>query len=52
MATRKLKPKDVESPAAAGLDDGTVLLDANFDIELELLLEAIFRKYQHDFRRY
>lgn len=52
MATRKLKPKDVESPVAAGLDDGTVLLDANFDIELELLLEAIFRKYQHDFRRY
>ncbi|PLP97282.1 CheR family methyltransferase [Cupriavidus pauculus] len=29
-----------------------VLLDANFEIELELLLEAIFRKYQHDFRRY
>ena len=52
MATRKLKPKDAEPLVDAGSDDGTVLLDANFDIELELLLEAIFRKYQHDFRRY
>ncbi|WP_109585481.1 CheR family methyltransferase [Cupriavidus plantarum] len=28
------------------------LPDATFEIELDLLLEAIFRKYQHDFRRY
>ncbi|SDP50512.1 chemotaxis protein methyltransferase CheR [Ralstonia sp. 25mfcol4.1] len=52
MATRKLKPQDAGPLADAGSDDGTVLLDANFDIELELLLEAVFRKYQHDFRRY
>nr|WP_315595741.1 CheR family methyltransferase [uncultured Cupriavidus sp.] len=33
-------------------DGVSPLPDANFEIELELLLEAIFRKYQHDFRRY
>ncbi|WP_066740241.1 protein-glutamate O-methyltransferase CheR [Cupriavidus sp. D384] len=52
MATRKLKPRSGEPLVDARTDDDTVLLDVNFDIELELLLEAIFRKYQHDFRRY
>lgn len=51
MATRKLKPKELASPPDVP-QEGAVLLDANFDIELEVLLEAIFRKYQHDFRRY
>ncbi|QET05766.1 MULTISPECIES: CheR family methyltransferase [Cupriavidus] len=33
--------------------DGDIRLpDATFEIELDLLLEAIFRKYQHDFRSY
>ncbi|CAG9185343.1 CheR family methyltransferase [Cupriavidus pampae] len=55
MATRKLKPPtvlpaDVDSNAQA---DGEIRLpDATFEIELDLLLEAIFRKYQHDFRSY
>lgn len=55
MATRKLKPREVPDVAMPSMEDagGSVVLpDANFEIELELLLEAIFRKYQHDFRRY
>jgi chemotaxis protein methyltransferase CheR len=36
----------------ASLDPSTVPLDANFDIEMKLLLEAIYLKYQHDFRDY
>ncbi|AZG16819.1 CheR family methyltransferase [Cupriavidus pauculus] len=53
MASRKLKPQGPRAQVAVpGLDGGVVLPDANFDIELELLLQAIFLKYQHDFRRY
>ncbi|MGN8554380.1 UNVERIFIED_CONTAM: hypothetical protein OHV15_17520, partial [Microbacterium sp. SLM126] len=53
MASRKLKPQSPRAQVAVpGLDGGVVLPDANFDIELELLLQAIFLKYQHDFRRY
>jgi chemotaxis protein methyltransferase CheR len=49
MATRKLKPQ-MTLPEDA---DGDIRLpDATFEIELDLLLEAIFRKYQHDFRSY
>ncbi|CAG2154542.1 CheR family methyltransferase [Cupriavidus plantarum] len=49
MATRKLKPQ-MSLPDDANGD--IRLPDATFEIELDLLLEAIFRKYQHDFRRY
>ncbi|WP_354679547.1 CheR family methyltransferase [Cupriavidus plantarum] len=49
MATRKLKPQ-ISLPDDANGD--IRLPDATFEIELDLLLEAIFRKYQHDFRRY
>ena len=36
-----------EAAGAAAHQDG-----ATFDIELELLLEGVFRRYQHDFRHY
>jgi chemotaxis protein methyltransferase CheR len=36
----------------ATLDPAAVPLDANFDIEMKLLLDAIYLKYQHDFRDY
>ncbi len=52
MATRKLKPGGANALAMPDADGVSPLPDANFEIELELLLEAIFRKYQHDFRRY
>jgi chemotaxis protein methyltransferase CheR len=53
MATRKLKPKPPDaSSVAVGGDAEDPLADANFEIELELLLEGIFRKYHYDFRSY
>jgi len=60
MAPRKLKTPDTAPLPPLSLplpvpvvDHGeTALPDADFEIELELLLEAIFRKYQHDFRHY
>ncbi len=52
MASRKLKPKDAISDLALDGDERALLPDADFEIEMELLLEAVFRKYQHDFRRY
>jgi len=51
MAARKLKP-DGPAPRMAHEDAGACLPDDLFEIEMELLLEAIYRKYQHDFRRY
>lgn len=52
MVTRKLKPGAANALFMPDEDGVSPLPDANFEIELELLLEAIFRKYQHDFRRY
>lgn len=36
----------------AALDPAEVPLDPDFDIEMKLLLDAIYLKYQHDFRDY
>ncbi|GJG97533.1 protein-glutamate O-methyltransferase CheR [Cupriavidus pauculus] len=52
MATRKLRPKATDPAALPVGEDAGTLPDDNFEIELDLLLEAIFRKYQHDFRAY
>ena len=40
----------ISEPDPAGAD--AVVPDAAVDIEVELLLEAVFRRYQQDFRRY
>jgi chemotaxis protein methyltransferase CheR len=37
--------------AAAG-SSGLSMIDPDFDIELKLLLEGVYQKYQHDFRQY
>ncbi|TWG83107.1 chemotaxis protein methyltransferase CheR [Cupriavidus gilardii J11] len=57
MAARPLTPSiPAASPAGgrvAGRDSAVAAAPADdFDIELELLLEGIYRKYQHDFRGY
>jgi chemotaxis protein methyltransferase CheR len=36
----------------AALEGQAAPFDANFDIEMKLLLDAIYMKYQHDFRNY
>jgi chemotaxis protein methyltransferase CheR len=46
-------PAPAGSGAATGADRDAVRREAAcFDIELELLLEGVFRHYQHDFRHY
>lgn len=55
MVARKLKARENAPVTPPTNDDGLAsakLPDAIFEIEMELLLEAIFRQYQHDFRRY
>lgn len=53
MAARTLTPHAAPSAGSAPADDAFAAVPVDdFDIELELLLEGIFRKYQHDFRGY
>ena len=55
MVARKLKAREnvpVTHPTPDDGLDSAQLPDATFEIEMELLLEAIFRQYQHDFRQY
>ena len=50
---RDSKPDSAPRPdRAAGADRPATTDEANFDNELKLLLEAIYYRYQHDFRHY